>query len=194
MGSSQRIRRVLDRRTAVTVLIGVTVFAGGIGLTRSFAAVPTTVFHACLDDGRLSHVTTPAAPKCHGDSRLVTWDATGPAGPAGAAGAAGAPGHIGLTGPAGPAGPRGIQGVPGISGYGIVENDQSSYPNFTRLTVNCPPGTRAVGGGAEALGNNSVLNGSIPAPGGLGWIAVGHQPGYPSVGLHVFAICATVMP
>ncbi len=194
MGSSQRIRGLLSRRTAVTVVIGVTAFAGGIGVTRSFAAIPGTVFHACLDDGKLNHVTTHDVPRCHGDARHVSWDQTGPGGPAGPTGPVGAAGHIGLTGPAGPTGPQGTQGVPGISGYGVVENDQSSYPNFTRLLVNCPPGTKAIGGGAEALGVNSILNGSFPAPGGVGWIAVGHQTGYTTVGLHVFAVCATVMP
>ena len=193
MGSSQRIRQLLDRRTAVTVVIGVTAFAGGIGVTRGFAAMPGTVFHACLDDGRLSHVTTHDVPRCH-DATRVSWDQTGPAGPVGPAGPTGLPGHIGLTGPAGPTGPQGTQGVPGLSGYGVVENDQPSYPNFTRLQVNCPPGSKAIAGGAEALGVNSILNASLPAPGGLGWIAVGHQPGYTTVGLHVFAVCATVMP
>ena len=47
-----------------------------------------------------------------------------------------------------------------------------------------------MGGGAEARGVASVLNGSFPTDDGRGWIGVGHQPGYDGVGISVFAICA----
>ena len=167
MKASKRIRRVLDRRAAVVLLIGASASAGAIGLSHAFAASPATVFHACLDDGRLRDVSTKHTPKCHDEGRAVSWDQTGPQGP---------------------------QGAPGISGYEIVQNIQASYGNFTQLIVLCPTGKRAIGGGAEALGVNSILNGTTPTPSGDGWIAVGHQPGYGSVGLHVFAICAHVLP
>jgi hypothetical protein len=67
---------------------------------------------------------------------------------------------------------------------------RSSYPNFTRLEADCPAGYQLTGGGAEALGSNSILNASIPSDAHTGWIAVGHQPGRQSVGLHVFALCS----
>jgi hypothetical protein len=72
----------------------------------------------------------------------------------------------------------------------VVARLRSSYPNFTRLQAVCPAGWTLAGGGAEALGNNSILNTSIPNDTRTGWIAVAHQPGYNSVGLHVFALCA----
>jgi hypothetical protein len=71
----------------------------------------------------------------------------------------------------------------------VVRQLRASYPNFTRLEVDCPAGYQLTGGGAEALGTASILNASIPNSTRSGWIAVGHQPGHDSVGLHVFAIC-----
>ena len=73
----------------------------------------------------------------------------------------------------------------------VVDRFRSSYGNFTRLEVDCPSGSRLSGGGAEALGSNAILNGSFPNDSGTGWIADGHQPGVPSVGLHVFAVCTS---
>ncbi len=74
----------------------------------------------------------------------------------------------------------------------VVHRLRSSYPNFTRLEAHCPGGYQLVGGGAEALGDASILNASIPNTTGTGWIAVGHQPGHGSVGLHVFADCVAM--
>lgn len=62
--------------------------------------------------------------------------------------------------------------------------------NFQRRTVYCPSGKKAIGGGAEARGNDSVLNGSFPTDDGNGWIGIGHQPGSDNVGISVFVICA----
>ena len=72
----------------------------------------------------------------------------------------------------------------------VVHRFRDSYPNFTRLEADCPRGYQLTGGGAEALGDASILNASIPNASGTGWIAAGHQPGDSSVGLHVFAVCA----
>jgi hypothetical protein len=74
----------------------------------------------------------------------------------------------------------------------VVRRLRSSYPNFTRLEADCPTGYHLVGGGAEALGDASILNATIPNDSGTGWIAVGHQPGHESVGLHVFADCVAM--
>ena len=167
MKASERNGRVLGRPIAILLLIGATASAGSIGLNRAFATTPATVFHACLDDGTLRDVSTTQTPKCAHEGQAVSWDQAGPQGP---------------------------QGVPGISGYQIVENTSPSFGNFTQLAVYCPPGKKAIGGGAEALGVNSILNRTTPTPLGDGWIAVGHQPGYTSVGLNVFAICARVLP
>jgi hypothetical protein len=63
-------------------------------------------------------------------------------------------------------------------------------PAFTRRTVSCPGGKRIVGGGGEARGNGAILVGSFPTDDGRGWIALGRQIGYDTVGISVFAICA----
>ncbi|GAA1984059.1 hypothetical protein [Kitasatospora viridis] len=77
-----------------------------------------------------------------------------------------------------------------IPGYQVVRLGNANVGNFERRTVYCPAGKKAIGGGAEARGNDSILNGSFPTDNNDGWIGVGHQPGAGSVGISVFAICA----
>lgn len=77
-----------------------------------------------------------------------------------------------------------------VDGYQIVQLPNANVPNFQRRTVYCPAGKRVIGGGAEAQGNGAVLVGSFPVPDGSGWIALGRQDGYSSVGISVYAICA----
>ncbi|MDH6116031.1 hypothetical protein [Kitasatospora sp. GAS204B] len=77
-----------------------------------------------------------------------------------------------------------------IEGYQLVTLPNANVRNFERRTVRCPEGKKALGGGAEARGNNSVLNGSFPTDDGNGWIGIGHQPGSESVGISVYVICA----
>lgn len=79
-----------------------------------------------------------------------------------------------------------------LTGYQVVAQKFNNVPNFTRVQVTCPPGKVAIGGGAEAQGVNSILNGSFPTSNDTGWIGIGHQPGYTSLGLMVYAICANV--
>jgi hypothetical protein len=86
--------------------------------------------------------------------------------------------------------PHALQRAAVPNGYQVVAQKFDNYPNFTRATVNCPAGKVVIGGGAEAQGNNSILNGSFPAPGNTGWVGIGHQPGFNSVGIMVYAICA----
>jgi phosphohistidine phosphatase SixA len=78
-----------------------------------------------------------------------------------------------------------------VSGLQIVSKVNQNTKDFTRLTVSCPAGKQVLGGGAEALGKASVLNGSFPV-GDNTWAAVGHQPGVGNLGLSVYAICGTV--
>ncbi|GAB3145565.1 hypothetical protein [Microbispora hainanensis] len=77
-----------------------------------------------------------------------------------------------------------------VDGYQIVTLPNANVPNFTRRTVYCPQGKRAVGGGGEAQGSDAVLVGSFPTPDGTGWIALGRQNYYNTVGISVYAICA----
>lgn len=77
-----------------------------------------------------------------------------------------------------------------VNGYEIVKLSNANVGNFERRYVFCPAGKRVIGGGAEALGVASVLNGSFPTEDGRGWVGIGHQPGYSSVGITVYAVCA----
>ncbi|KAB8180568.1 MULTISPECIES: hypothetical protein [Microbispora] len=77
-----------------------------------------------------------------------------------------------------------------VDGYQVVTLPNANVPNFTRRTVYCPAGKRAVGGGGEAQGNDAVLVGSFPTADGTGWIALGRQNYYNTVGISVYAICA----
>ncbi|WP_234360254.1 hypothetical protein [Streptomyces sp. DSM 15324] len=77
-------------------------------------------------------------------------------------------------------------------GQQIVQLPNANVPNFQRRTVYCPAGKRVIGGGGEAQGNGAILVGSFPTPDGTGWIALGRQDGYSTVGISVYAICAYV--
>ncbi|WP_433365306.1 hypothetical protein [Streptosporangium sp. CA-115845] len=79
-----------------------------------------------------------------------------------------------------------------FTGYQIVKLPNANVPNFQRRVVRCPAGKKAVGGGAEAQGNQAVLVGSFPTDDGGGWIGLGRQPGYNDVGISVYVICANV--
>ncbi|MBR7831726.1 hypothetical protein KDL01_00555 [Actinospica durhamensis] len=79
-----------------------------------------------------------------------------------------------------------------VTGYEIVRLGNANVGNFERRNVYCPEGKKAIGGGAEAQGVASVLNGSFPTDDGRGWVGLGHQPGYNSVGISVYAVCAYV--
>ncbi|MEU3316787.1 hypothetical protein ACGFY6_22205 [Streptomyces sp. NPDC048387] len=79
-----------------------------------------------------------------------------------------------------------------VDGYQVVTLPNANVPNFQRRTLYCPSGKKVIGGGAEAQGNGAVLVGSFPTPDGNGWIGIGRQDGYSSVGISVYAICAYV--
>src|SRR5262245_19559232 len=76
-----------------------------------------------------------------------------------------------------------------FDGYQIVTLPNANVGNFTRRYVYCPGGKHVVGGGGEAQGNDAILVGSFPTPDGRGWIALGRQNRYPTVGISVYAIC-----
>lgn len=77
-----------------------------------------------------------------------------------------------------------------VPGYQVVKLPNANVPNFQRRTVYCPAGKVALGGGAEAQGNDAILVGSFPTDDGRGWIGLGRQNGYSSVGISVYVICA----
>jgi hypothetical protein len=75
-------------------------------------------------------------------------------------------------------------------GYQLVTLANANVRNFERRTLYCPGSKRVLGGGAEARGNGAILVGSFPTDDGRGWIGIGRQIGYDTVGISVFAICA----
>lgn len=186
-------------------LIGVIAFAGGV-VGAHPGPVANQVIHSCVNNASGEIKIVGAAETCNGNRTALDWNAVGqqgpqgdpgpvgPQGPAGPAGPAGPQGAPGPAGPVGPAGPQGPQGVPGVSGYQVVSIINDNQSNFEPLSVSCPAGKVVLGGGAEALGVNSILNRTSPLPGNTGWIAVGHQPGFSTVGMSVWAICANVIP
>ncbi len=88
--------------------------------------------------------------------------------------------------------PASVPAAADFGGYQIVKLPNANVPNFTRRTVRCPSGKRAVGGGAEAQGNDAILVGSFPTDDGTGWIGLGRQNNYGDVGISVYVICANV--
>ncbi|MFF5442029.1 hypothetical protein [Streptomyces achromogenes] len=77
-----------------------------------------------------------------------------------------------------------------VDGYQIVRLPNADVGNFQRRTVYCPSGKAAIGGGAEAQGSDAILVGSFPTDGGDGWIGLGRQTRYSTVGISVYVICA----
>jgi hypothetical protein len=146
-----------------------------------------------------------------GDLRLVDFAPSqraqlrGPAGPAGPAGPSGATGPKGDKGDKGDKGTNGTNGtngapgVPGLGGYTIVEKTLSTTAGFMGLSVNCPSGTRALGGGGgtSTPAAGVTVRNSLPLSGaaGTGWLVVveAKTPGS-GWSYTVQAVCATVAP
>jgi hypothetical protein len=117
----------------VRLLRGVAATAGAVILVAGGMAIasvesssaPVVKYAACLSTitKTLSKVTINGTPRCTDHSRVIAWNAQGPAGAAGPAGPQGATGPsgpagsgTGVTGPAGPQGPTGPVGATGATG------------------------------------------------------------------------------
>ncbi|MCC3653500.1 MULTISPECIES: hypothetical protein [Streptomyces] len=111
------------------------------------------------------------------------------AGQAGAEGQAGTEGQAAAADRAGAADPDWYRGR-SVRGWEIVELPNENVPNFQRRVAECPRGKRVLGGGAEARGADAILVGSFPTEDGRGWIGLGRQNEYSTVGISVYAICA----
>jgi hypothetical protein len=79
---------------------------------------------------------------------------------------------------------------PGWRDVTLVTLENANVSNFQRRTVFCPDNMRVIGGGAEARGERAILVGSFPTDDRRGWIGLGRQDGFDTVGISVFAICA----
>jgi hypothetical protein len=122
----------------------------------------------------------------------------------------GAKGPKGAKGAKGEAGAKGATGSPGVSGYEIVsqteevsvEDSESTRGLSELVTVECPSGKRAIGGGVDLGTNGSQgeqqreITISRSAPNGIGtaWTAQlfnGSASTEISIDLKVYAICAS---
>lgn len=132
---------------------------------------------------------------CTSWERSITWNQTGPQGAAGPAG------------PSGVAGPQGLQGDPGengVSGYEIVDSDDaavlSSGDVTAVVTVPCPDGKVALGGGVEStragIGGGTypaAVIASTPTAGGTGWQTIVARIDFDdaaAVSVTGYAVCA----
>jgi hypothetical protein len=126
----------------------------------------------------------------------------GPAGPQGEngdRGPAGPSGQKGDTGPDGPQGPAGARGPSGISGWEYVTAAKSvAVDHAERISVPCPNGKKALGGGVATDPGPYATKVRETAPDGqaTGWTAVvenesNASSNNPFTG-YVWAICAYV--
>ena len=130
----------------------------------------------------------------------------GPQGPQGVPGSGGTgsgpPGPVGPPGPTGPVGPVGATGPPGPQGLSGVSDYSTRIANsgnadsvrFKVVQVNCPAGTKPLGGGGEVSPSDSEGVGLVSSiPRGNGWFAKAETfVGTPHWKLITHVICAQV--
>ncbi len=88
-------------------------------------------------------------------------------GPEGPQGAAGQRGVVGPQGEPGPFGPQGIQGPPGVSEAEILVEVSDADSDDKILTVRCPDGKVAIGGGARIRAALDSSSSPSAIPGGV---------------------------
>ena len=121
----------------------------------------------------------------------------GQAGPKGDKGETGPAGPKGETGPVGPQGPAGPPAPNGISGWEYVTEGRTIPANLVvTWDVNCPSGTKALGGGvsSDALsgGEDVRLRQSAPAGAATGWLVTLANYTGSTYTAYAWAICAKV--
>jgi len=195
------------RLTYANVVASVALFAALGG--SSYAAV--TITGKQVRDGSLSGRDVRNGSLSGGDVRdqsLLAQDfkqgqlPVGPQGPKGDPGAPGAAGPKGDKGDPGAPGPQGEPGAPGgPAGYEvhIASSSEDSSP-AKQVSVQCPTGKVAVGGGAALFGAGNVvspplavaLDHSMISPLGDEWFARAHEVSPTDTGweLDVKVICA----
>lgn len=173
-----------NRGLGVAVAGAVAVFAlGGV----AYATIPSAdgVITTCyVKSGGTLRVIDASVTECRGSESMLTWSIAGVAGEDGADGAPGAD---------------------GVSGYDLITNDRSLEgvtSSFGGLTVNCPAGTKVLGGGgafvsttgAPAATSGNVILSSAPKADSSGWtIFYNATTISTSLGsVRVYATCATV--
>lgn len=204
---SSRIRRHIGGNAVAYVALFVAL--GG----TSYAA--TRVTGATVQDGSLTgadirahSITSSNLALAARPASLTAQSAATRRGRRGPRGFRGYRGYKGDTGPVGPAGPAGPAGPPGVSGYQVVMASSSTDSSTLRsATALCPPGKRALGGGADIDGTfpngtsesnpDVFLTDSQPVTinGQPGWQGVAREddPGYDTNWrVDAYVVCAVV--
>jgi hypothetical protein len=121
----------------------------------------------------------------------------GPAGPQGATGPKGATGPAGPQGAQGPAGPAGPSGISGWE-YRTQRQDVTG-PAGARWHVDCPSGTKALGGGVSVTPYRGTTRIIESAPYGgpygappTGWLAAVRNEASETLSYYAWVICAYV--
>lgn len=216
---------------AVTIAVLVT----GATTYTVMATSHSTTFTACLtQNGTLRSVVFGGpAEACRPGETAVAWSQTGPTGATGPQGDTGPQGPVGATGPQGPQGDTGLQGPKGDTGpegptgatgpegpagtsvdttlvlgrtLTVVGSGSVTPGNFLIVSVACPTGYEAVGGGVD-VGNvlSLVVTSSSPTyagsrllftadgqrPAATGWLgAARNNDATMAYAMKVAAICA----
>lgn len=117
-------------------------------------------------------------------------------GATGSPGAPGDPGQKGDTGAVGATGPKGdtgAQGAPGLSHYVVVSTAMLTVAPGAFLSIGCPAGDVATGGGVQLATRNHGYAVSFSAPSGphgLGWAGAYSSENGSKTGMTVTAVCA----
>ena len=149
------------------------------------------------------------------DGSLLPKDSKAGTLPAGPQGPAGSAGPAGLQGPAGPKGPQGVKGAtglvgpkgakgdkgdkgdPGLSGYQVVTKKSAADSQDKIVSVLCPAGKKALGGGALAFDGGFpeevTIVGSYTTN-GSGWMVIAKEIDLFAQNweVHVYVTCAYV--
>ncbi|MEK7862091.1 MAG: hypothetical protein AAB295_02370 [Chloroflexota bacterium] len=177
-------------------VVSIAILLTGATTYTVMATSHSTSFSACLTQhGTLRSVVFGGpAEACRASDTAVTWSQTGPTGPQGDTGPQGPQGATGPQGPQGDTGPEGPTGATGAQGPAgtsvdttavlgrtltVIGSGAVTANNFQMVSVACPTGYEAVGGGVD-VGNvlNLVVTSSGPTYGGsrLLFAADGQRP------------------
>jgi hypothetical protein len=164
-------------------------FFGVAGIAN--ASIPNNgVITACyLKSSGSLKVIDPTVTNCKNNETKLEWNQTGPAGPPGQDGA------------------NGTNGQDGVSGYEIVTSDRDVSGvsgALGGLSVDCPAGKKALGGGGQYVTSSGVPVSSnvtqiittAPKADGSGWMItylVTASPPGDITAVRVYATCVTVL-
>jgi hypothetical protein len=182
-----------------SLLILGAIAALGIGAAFAYGSIPDSngLIHVCyplgaggqVDGGATLRVIDPSSTAKNGSSCKTNE----------------APLNFNQSGPPGQNGTDGTNGTNGVSGYQIVSFDSNLPPEgdgfsgtAQQIEATCPAGKKVLGGGVTTdQWVNSIVRFSGPV-GDTKWDVIiqrtndGDSPDKDNVGVHVYAICATV--